>query len=289
MTKIRTITSIAIIMLVLSACGNATSGSTPQPGLETIVAGTLAALTPAVEDSPAPSFEGTAVTIDNVSFTIPTGLGSSAQAEKVEAIPGGGQDPYPTPAYTKYLIQGYPNSGAYLLPEIHIFPAKEFASVHPSAAKQISDLQILLDFPDQQQQYLPFLPIFNAAQVFHSNEQILSFQNGNGIRFVTMYSQAPNPVNNLGLFYTYQGLTDDGNYYVAIIMPIQHALLAESAQTDTQPPAGGISFDWSPSGFESYQTYINSVVQLLNSSDPGSFAPAISTLDALVQSISISQ
>ena len=283
---IKKIISAITITLIISACGIADPDTPAQPGVETIVAATLTSLTASAEEIP-PSFDGTVIAIDNFSFTLPNGLGTGAQVEKFEASPPSEDIPFwgVGPAYERYRIQGYPLQGE---PLISIFPVAEYSQMSESAATIISGLQTLLNsqnqlFPEE----LPFLPIYNAAQVFHSNETTFTFQNGNGLRFITMYSQAPNPVVNNALRYTYQGLTSDGKYYVAAVVPINNLLLAENAEVDTQPPEGGIVFDWSPEGYEKYQTYVDSVVQLLNSSDPNTFTPSISSLDALMQSITV--
>ena len=67
---------------------------------------------------------------------------------------------------------------------------------------------------------LPTVPFFNAQQAFASNIQILSFQNGRGVRFLTEYAQYPVSANNQDLFYHFQGLTSDGAYYIIAILPI---------------------------------------------------------------------
>ncbi len=62
---------------------------------------------------------------------------------------------------------------------------------------------------------MPFLPLFNAAQVMHSHVRYLDFKTGQGLRYLTMFSQGIVPINNNELIYTYQGLTSDFNAYLA--------------------------------------------------------------------------
>ena len=133
---------------------------------------------------------------------------------------------------------------------------------------------------------LPFLPVFNAGQVFHSNEQVIKFQNGTGVRFLTQYAQAPYPVNNESLFYTFQGLTSDGAYYVSAILPINAAFLSADGNPETPLPADGVPFDWN--NFENVPQHFDLVKQKLNATDPNAFTPSLSNLDALIQSITIS-
>jgi hypothetical protein len=125
---------------------------------------------------------------------------------------------------------------------LYAYPINEYLQVNEDMAKPFNALKSVIEgqpLPEN----IPFLPAFNAAQMFHSNEKILEFQNGKGIRFLTQYGQAPYPVNNESLFYTFQGMTNDGAYYVAAVLPIQAAFLPANGNPDTPLPADGVPFD----------------------------------------------
>ena len=114
------------------------------------------------------------------------------------------------------------------------------------------------------------LPDQKAAQVFHAAEKILPFQNGTGIRYITQYSQAHFPaVDNQGLFYTFQGLTSDGEYYVSVILPVHLTSLG------TLP---------TPANAEESASSFKTARDLLNQGEPA-IQPSLESLDALVQSI----
>ena len=72
---------------------------------------------------------------------------------------------------------------------------------------------------------MPFLPLFNAAQVMHTHLQYLDFKNGQGLRYLTEFDQGIIPINNYELIYTYQGLTGDGKYYVAAVLPVNQRVI----------------------------------------------------------------
>lgn len=119
------------------------------------------------------------------------------------------------PAYNKYLIQGYALSDTFHKPVIFVYPVDEYVQMVADVGNFVEELKSIINSPSQPMpENLPFLPAFNAGQVFHSNEQVIKFQNGTGVR-LTQYAQAPYPVNNESLFYTFQGLTSDGAYYVS--------------------------------------------------------------------------
>jgi hypothetical protein len=281
------------ILLVTLACGFISPATPAQPGVETIVAATFEALTAAAPATQTPreasGTSGTTIAINNISFVIPTGIGSGAQAETIEAVPPSNDMPWwdVGPTYNKYTIQGYPLSKTFHTQTIYVYPVDEYIQVSQDIASLFDKLKTIINSPEQPlPENLPFLPTFNAAQMFYSNEQALKFQNGAGIRYLTQYGQAPYPVNNNGLFYTFQGLTSDGKYYVSAILPINAAFLSADGNPDTPLPADGVPFDWE--NLENINQHFELVKQKLNATDPNAFTPSLTNLDALIQSITIS-
>jgi hypothetical protein len=133
---------------------------------------------------------------------------------------------------------------------------------------------------------LPHITTFNAAQVFAAQIQTVKFANGSGVRFLTEYAQYVATANNSYLFYNFQGLTDDGKYYILAILPTSHPLLAFDEKPETIVPEGGIPFP----GYDNPDAvapYYDSVVTLLNQQAANSFMPTLTDLDRLIESITI--
>jgi hypothetical protein len=192
------------------------------------------------------------------------------------------------PTHQKYLIQGYVWQNAFHEPAIYVYPVDEYIQMNEDVGNRINELKTILNSPEGPlPERLPFLPTFNAGQVFYAQAQVVPFQNGSGIRYVTQYDQAPLPINNNEVFYTFQGLTNDGKYYVAAVLPISNPLLVENGNPDDTTPPGGVPFEWNPDSFELLPSYIASVTQLLNTSDPNSFNPTLPSLDTLIKSIDV--
>jgi len=277
------------ILFLTLACGLITPATPAQPGVETIVAATFQALTAAAPATQTPyEASGTTITVNNISFVIPTKIGNGAQAETIEAVPPSNDAPWwdIAPAYNKYLIQGYPLSNTFHEPAIYVYPVDEYVQMNNDVATLVGQLKTIISSQGQPlPENLPFLPTFNAAQVFHSNEQVQKFQNGTGIRFLTQYAQAPYPVNNNSLFYTFQGLTNDGAYYISAILPINAAFLSPDGNPNTPLPADGVPFDWN--NFENIPAHFELVKQKLNATDPNAFTPSLTNLDTMIQSVRI--
>jgi len=205
------------------------------------------------------------------------GVAQDFTSEVIEAVLPGPDRPWwePMPQYTLLTLSGYLITDHLMKPQIYIYPAKDLG-VNEAAGKAVAELQELLQ--DQQAgEELPFLPLFNAAQMMHAQVKYLDPQNGKGVRYLTQYTQGIVPINNHELIYTYQGLTSDGKYYVAAVLPVNLASLPTDEKWHVQEPPVG----------EDFGKYIDEVVSNLNEQPTSAFTPDLSKLDALIQSIEI--
>lgn len=194
------------------------------------------------------------------------------------------------PSHYRFDLHDYPDFNSYQDPQIFVFPVKNYDNFNTSGPQTIKALRDLLDkHPDLStlppteagKDSLPFLPTYNAAMTFHAQLAYVDFQNGKGIRYITQFSQAPVPITNGDIFYTFQGLTNDEKYYVAVTMPITFSSLPADgkAAQDDQNLTNQINND--------FITYLRGIYQTLDQGDPTSFSPTIPELDQLVNSISV--
>lgn len=162
-----------------------------------------------------------------------------------------------------------------IVPQIFIFPTTEYAEISPLAEERIEMLKFHLDESTLSSEgELPVLPTFNSAQDLHAQVYPLAFQGGHGLRFITRYSQGVSPVVNPSIFYTFQGLTDDGSLYVAAFFPLYIPTLPDHSQIK----------DWDTFNQE-YQDYMADISSDLEGLKPGDFEPDLDSLDALIRSI----
>jgi len=226
----------------------------------------------------------TNVTCNELAFYLDPALASGYSCETVAESPEG-IEVYPQS--TKLTLQGYVLADNFFTAFISVFPVQSYSDLLPdNIPGRVAALQALISggsapvFTASFSSALPFLPTFNAAQVFFAEYQTLPFVSGGGIRFLTEYAQYYAPVNNYDLFYTYQGLTSDGLNWVSAILPINNPILP----ANPDPLPGGVSFeDFS----NNYEPYITDMVNKLNTQAPASYIPSLDMLDALVASITI--
>jgi len=205
-------------------------------------------------------------------------LAQTVTLETVAAQPAGADSPWwgAAPQYRLLTLQAYPVTSHQSKPQIFIYPAGELASANENMDKVAAQLQALLQ-TQQAEVPLPFLPLINAQQVIHLQLQNLDFKSGKGIRFLTMYSQGLVPVNNFELIYTFQGLTSNGKYYIAAVLPVTNPQLPNDPNINEQLTGVGID----------YQNYISQTASLLNEEPAGSFTPDLNKSDALIRSIDV--
>ena len=230
----------------------------------------------------------TSVTFGRLSLDIPQSVASGASGRDYPPVTN--EDaPYweKTPGHLQVSLNDYyALQGKFHQPQIYVYPAMPYVELSNAAFESMHRLRNVMNpgvsiTPDQ----LPTVPFFNAAQVFASNIQAVSFQNGSGVRFLTEYAQNAASINNHELFYHFQGFNNDGEYYIIAILPITVPVLAETNDPGAAIPAGGIAFPDINNPNADYQGYYASITDLLNATSPDAFTPSLSQLDALIQSM----
>jgi len=216
------------------------------------------------------------VSFDGVSFSYGDGLGRDVSTKIVPSDLGEG--PYwGSPEHIEFEFVGYPVANDYHQPAVFIFSVADYKAGSEGAVEIIDRLQTLLDSrPANPEGGIPLLPIYNAGELGWAKVAYFDFQNGSGVRFVTQLGQAFWPFHNRAMFYTYQGLTGDGRYYVSVIMPLSHPML--DAYDNYQPP---------DDFYDIAETLVREQVDGLNSQTDESFTPNIAVLDEMVQSLRV--
>ena len=261
------LTTLAIIPILLAACQSDEPVQIPTQELPISI----------VEDAEEAMMELPVSSEPTISLNMGT-LVEGMIEETVPAVLPNSERPYweILPEHNVFTLEGYEISEHLLDAQIFIYPVAELGLYNANAAQAAEDLENLLD--DQAVgETLPFLPLFNAAQVMHAQVEFLDFQNGKGVRFLTQFDQAPIPINNYELIYTFQGLTNDGKYYIAAIFPVTHPDLPENNRV-------GIDQEFVP---EQFAAEMAESVEKLDKLPMSSFSPDLNQLDTLIQSIEI--
>jgi len=270
---------VAVVLLLAAslACGTATT--TDSLNVATQVALTLAGGNgnPVVSTT---SPSGPSVDFNGITFSYDPSIAQGVTTSVIPAVPAGEGAPFDMAPQTEQInFTNYATGDKFHGPRIMIYPVNEYKALNPQVADIITKLQqYIANKPNIPPGSIPFLPIWNAGQLFSAAPAFISFQNGQGIRFLAEYGQYTAPVNNTDLFYTFQGITNDGNYFVSTILPITHPSLPADYKVDAALQAQ-IDTD--------YDTYLAGILPTLAAQPPNSFTPNLSLLDAMIVSLKV--
>jgi hypothetical protein len=249
--------------------GDETAEAPPEPSAPTP--------TITIEPTEAPD-----VIYEGIQFSFDPALASGVIANTVQGQ-NLGDDFMPGETYPTHFVFEFNNyliSEHFHTPRIIVYPVAEYQSISSFAADQIANLQSALASKPGggTMSSLPFLPIWNAGQMFSAQVKYFDFQNGSGMRYLTMYGQAIYPVDNQTLFYTFQGLTSDGTHYVSAVLPMTHPNLPFDGSTQVED---WIAFD------ENWETYLLDTMRFLGEQPPESYRPSLLLLDDMMASFHI--
>lgn len=219
---------------------------------------------------------------DNVSFYYPPLIADHISAETIDASKEGAFIAYP--ASILISLEDYIITETLLSPGMQVFPLEEYYLLSDDAAATIDRLKAITagkEIADDLIE-LPYLPEPLAVQKFFSNPKLIESSTGAGLRFLTQYGQDLGPVTNQGLFYTYQGLTADQEYYISAVFPVNHPELP--LDWDDFFASDGTDYAVFE---ENYTDYLELTVMMLDQAGADDFRPSLQLLDNMIESLQI--
>lgn len=241
----------------------------------------------------------------NISLSYDSILAPWVEARSVPPVPVSDQVLFAEsqPAYAEFLFLAFQGGRAYDLPllpldnrmaQVRILKTGDFPGFGDDSPNgfinQRSALTAVLKTgvspercaqPLTSDPGLPFLPWINMKQTFCAQPQIIEFKNGKGIRYLSYYSQGPNPVLDQQVFYTFQGLTEDEQFYVAAFFPVQTGIFP----TEPPPCPDCSKPEYDP--FVELTAALAEQLPRLNGQAADEFAPSLTLLDELIESIQV--
>jgi hypothetical protein len=135
------------------------------------------------------------------------------------------------PKHLAFTLVGYgvsqPENSFYRSPDIRIYPIAEFRKILTISPylqtfdTEVRSLQTLLrKKPASWQGKIPYLSYIDATQSFHTHLKYIKFKGGQGVGSVVRYDSERTLVQDRQLAYTFQGITNDGRYYISATFPI---------------------------------------------------------------------
>jgi len=197
--------------------------------------------------------------------------------ESIPASSGSEMYDMPHPAYVHFDL--YMEQA-----QVYVAPVQDYETAADFAPGIIADLNRLNDSFNNFSDCVPELPLNEFFRVcdhqqFVSNLRKLDFQNGSGVRFVSVYGiQDMAPVDNENLVYVFQGFTDDSKYYIKAVVRLLHSQL---------PEIGEIPADiYSSADAGVVEGYFKGFEQLLDQNE-ADFSPMLDWIDAFLGSLRV--
>lgn len=225
---------------------------------------------------------GSAISYEGITFSYDPTLATGVTPATLPGLPGFPSDPdfIKYGANIEFQFNDFVVQGNFHTPRLIIYDVADYTNLAPFAGEQVAKLQALLSNRPATPEDIPYLPIVNAAQVVRTQVAYLDFANGAGVRFVTYYAQDVSPLTNDAIFYTFQGLTSDGRYYISADFPVN----ASSLPATFNESAAATDYD---TFAQNYMAYLDETITQLNTLTPANFTPNLTLLDSLIQSLSV--
>lgn len=241
----------------------------------------------------------------NISITYDSTLAPWVETVTAPAVPVSDQILFSEshPAFAQFRFVGFQGGRLYDLPllpaenrvaQVTVFQTADFPGYGDDSPQGFSNqLQALKDLLEQGiepercarpitgEPAMPFLPWLNSKQSLCAQPKILEFANGKGIRYLTYYSQGVNPVLEREVFYTFQGLTEDGQFYISALFPIETGVFP----AEPPPCLQCGEPDYNP--FVEWEAELTAQLDQLNAKPEDEISPSLLILDQLIESIQI--
>lgn len=166
--------------------------------------------------------------------------------------------------------------------KIAIYPVDVYRAVSAFAQETLDELAFFLENKPAVAAWgcIPTTFISCDHQEMRANVNFLDFQNGSGVRSVAVYAfQDWAAINNENIEYSFEGLTQDGRYYIQAHFAIRNPVLPDS---DWDIPNNAYS-DTTGQVFQDY--VVGKEDQLWAASE--NYQPPLSLLDALMGSLKV--
>ncbi|PYE55400.1 hypothetical protein [Deinococcus yavapaiensis] len=178
------------------------------------------------------------------------------------------------------------------LRELNVYPVAGLIAQYPETRygvrTEIGSLRALLKerpAPSEIRGEMPFLPLPNAGQVLNAAVKYLDFGGGRGVRFLVAFASDVSPVTRAQVFYTYQGLTNDGKYYVSLQFPVNLAELPKDAFSGTNKAVtDALNSGDSKRSMDAYESHVARTKKLLNGLTNDA---RLTKIDAFVKSLQV--
>lgn len=122
----------------------------------------------------------------------------------------------------------------------------------------INNIKSEFSTAEENRDIVPFLPYQASYPTLKTLPKKIDFANGTGIRYIISFENTLSTSSDTNLYYTWQGLSDDGLYYISAVFPLRSVKLNGQSISSLNPNQIDGS-DFEPS-LDELDYYIRSIV-----------------------------
>lgn len=238
-------------------------------------------------------------------FSYDSSLTSSVEAKIIPALTLDYETDKPdsvTPEHIAYIFKGQyasQHESSSFSPEIHIYPIAAYKDALKVSKNYVLSFEenmrvlnkLLATQPKSWEDDIPISFGEDSSQTLRAHVKYINFKNGKGVLYLTQYDIEISLINDSGLTYVFQGLTDDGINYVTATFPV-------TAPSLNLPADGADSYEDfdlrtyykkfnKRDGEREYKNYLSKMRHKLESLPPDKFEPRLSLFEELIRSMNV--
>jgi hypothetical protein len=253
------------------------------------------------------TFQSGLVNYRGVSFTFSPSIQAEVVAETRCAVPfdeqGKGAFNEYHPEHRAFVFKGNYSSqhtdSYFETPEIRIYPAAEYRALIGKSEDLETDLErefeqlreALVKKPLSFANDAPFAAVVLGSQIFQAKVKYINFKKGKGILYLTYFCNdvfGGCAIDNQALSYIFQGLTDDGRYFIYGAFPIKTDILPLAGEESKGSDCFHSSVRLPPEEISAAcRIYSQKVAGKLELLPPTSFEPPLTLFEGLFHSLNI--
>lgn len=180
------------------------------------------------------------VNFKGVSFNYNPQIFGAVEMEEVAEQPLENKDDKPDSVAPQHRLFTFDLSTDFSEMYIAVYPIDDFPRMYAvnkssveAMKEEIKNLKkVLKDKNFRVENQIPYLPFIDASQTFQAKVKHFNFPSGKGILFLTFWETQLELPSNRQLRYIFEGLTNDGKYYILAEMPVSVAFLPEDSSDE---------------------------------------------------------
>lgn len=237
------------------------------------------------------------VEFKGVSFTYNPQIFGKVKSEEVAEYPLEQADFKPDGVEPQHRLFTFDLATGFSKMSVAVYPINDFPRMYDVNKKwknqmeeEIRNLQkVLEDKNFRVENEIPYLPFIDAGQAFQVKVKHFNFSGGKGILFLTFWDTEIELPSNRQLRYIFEGLTDDGKYYVLAEMPVSVAFLPEDSSEEYEgyKIPWGEKFDYENVVSKQIAEVNKKVARRLDNLPENEFKPNPKYLEEIISSLKI--